>query len=188
MIVGITGNYCSGKSIASVLFLSKGYRIIDVDTIGHEALRAKQDEIVRVFGRGILKEGSIDRTTLGSIIFSNSDEKKKLEAIVHPLMIKQVKLMVRNEKKCVINAALLVEMCLFVLCDFVIGIDVSEVVAIQRGMARDGISRHEAVLRLRAQIPLKEKLQFVDKVIENNKTREEFEKEVRKGVDLMSRW
>jgi dephospho-CoA kinase len=178
MIVGITGCYCSGKSVASTVLQERGYYVIDVDKIGHEALDVKKNEIVRAFGENILHNGSIDRKKLGRLVFVNAGERKKLESIVHPWMIKKVRSITVEQKNTVINAALLIEMCLFVLCDFVIGIDIDQHIAIERGMTRDHLTKGEALRRLKAQIPLKEKLHYVDKVIENNESIEKFKSKV----------
>jgi len=174
MIVGITGNYCSGKDSASMLFSAQGFTVIDVDKVGYEALKAKKEEIVEAFGEGVLTGCQVDRKKLGRVVFSNSEEKKRLESIVHPWMIRKVKSSISGGCETVINAALLVEMCLFVLCDFVLGIQVNEKKALERGMARDVLSHEEVLKIMRSQIPLKQKIQYVDKIIDNNGTFKEF--------------
>jgi dephospho-CoA kinase len=178
MIIGITGCYCSGKNTLCELFAKQGFSIIDVDRIGYIALEAKQTEIIRIFGEDILSEDRIDRKKLGSIIFGDPQKRNELEKIVHPWMIKKVKDLMDIDKNIIINAALLIEMCLFVLCDVVIGIDVREDLAIERGIERDRLPRDEVINRLRAQIPLKEKLHYVDKIIENNHKIDEFRKKI----------
>lgn len=179
MVVGITGNYCSGKNTACAIFEESGYRVIDVDRVGHEALKVKKDEIVRQFGEDVLTGGAVDRKKLGSIVFGSEQAKQELERIVHPWMTREVKLRVAGDGRWVVNAALLVEMCLWVLCDFVIAVTAEEERMIDRAVARDGLSRDEALQRIRSQIPYKEKLHFVDKVIDNNGDVEEFTHEVR---------
>jgi dephospho-CoA kinase len=197
MIVGITGGYCSGKSAASGVFRDLGYEVVDVDRVGHEALEAKRDEVVSAFGAGILNrcetgpresaspggprsgKGAVDRGKLGAVVFADPSEREKLEAIVHPWMIRRVREMIRGKRKVVIDAALLIEMCLFALCDRVLAIETGEEFAVARGMARGGLTREQALLRIRSQIPLKRKIQFVDKVIENNGDIGAFEKKVR---------
>jgi dephospho-CoA kinase len=195
MIVGITGGYCSGKSVASGVLRDLGYEIVEVDRIGHEALEAKRDEVVSAFGKSVLSRGarpspgkptcgrSIDRGKLGDIVFADPAARKKLEAIVHPWMIGRVKETIRGRRKVAIDAALLIEMCLFTLCDTVLGIEVSEETAVRRGMERGGLTREQVLLRVRAQIPLKQKLQFVDKVIDNDGDIGVFEKKVREFVE-----
>ena len=178
MIIGITGCYCSGKNTVCELFAKRGFSIIDVDRIGYIALLEKQTEIICIFGENILSNDRIDRKKLGSVVFGDPQKRNELEKIVHPWMIKKVKDLMDKDKNIIINAALLIEMCLFVLCDIVIGIDVREELAIERGIERDHLPREEILMRLRAQIPLKEKLHYVDKIIENNHGIDEFRKKV----------
>jgi dephospho-CoA kinase len=187
MIVGITGNYCSGKSIASSIFQKHGYEVVDVDLIGHRALEDRRQEIVLAFGRDILEAEQIDRKRLGKIVFNDPERKRKLEEIVHPEMVRMVREAVKKRSDVVINAALLIEMRLNALCEFVIGLDVNDEVAIRRGMERDNLTREEAALRLQAQIPLKEKLHYVDKVIENNGGKQDFEKKILELIRLLGK-
>jgi dephospho-CoA kinase len=168
MIIGVTGPYCAGKNIASSVFKENGFTVIDVDGVGHEALEIKKTEIVRVFGIEILSENSVDRKKLGDKVFKSPAEKEKLESIVHPWMVDRVKTIAGKHQDSVINAALLIEMGLYRICDFVLAVDISDEMAVERGMSRDHLPREEAERRIKAQIPLKEKLDFVDKIIDNN--------------------
>jgi len=186
MVVGITGCYCSGKGTAASVFRGRGYSVVDVDRIGHEALDVKKDDILKTFGKGMAQgsaqSGSIDRKILAGIVFSDPGARGKLEAIVHPWMIGRVKRLLKENEKCVIDAALLIEMCLHVLCDFVLGIDIDEETAVKRGVRRDHVGSEEALKRLRAQIPLKQKIHFVDKIIDNRGDEKDF---VRKVEDVI---
>jgi dephospho-CoA kinase len=187
MVVGITGNYCSGKDLACRIFERAGFHMINVDKIGHEALAVKNREIVDVFGKGMLRNGEIDRKKLGGVVFSDGRQKQMLERIVHPWMIKKVRKEVRECESCVVNAALLIEMCLFPLCDYVVGIDAPWEIAVERAVKREGLTPDEARMRLRAQKPLKGKLHFVDIVIDNSRTIPEFESRVREVVENLLR-
>ena len=126
MVVGITGNFCSGKDVACELFAQAGFRIIDVDSVGHNALEVKTKEVVDAFGKEILDGVKVDRRRLGAIVFEDEGKKKELERIVHPWMITQVRRLATESGDIVINAALLFEMCLFTLCDLVVAILVDE--------------------------------------------------------------
>lgn len=183
MVVGVTGGYCSGKTLACSVFEASGFAGIDVDCIGHEVLEEMKDRVAREFGETVLKEGRIDRKALGTVVFRSLGKKRKLEEILHPSMIRKVEKRVRGERDAVINAALLIEMRLHRLCDFVIALQADEEVVVQRGTKRDGISREEVLLRIGSQIPLKEKLQYVDKVIDNSGTVSELLTRVRRTME-----
>jgi dephospho-CoA kinase len=186
MVVGVTGGYCSGKTLACSIFKELGFAHIDVDQIGHEVLEEMKGKVVREFGRTVLTEGRIDRRALGAVVFGDPEKKRMLEAILHPTMVRRVKQKVREQQNAVVSAALLVEMHLYRLCDFVIAIQIDEELAIRRGMERDGLSRGEAKARIGAQIPLKEKLQYVDKVIDNSGTDSEFRMRVRRTAECLA--
>jgi dephospho-CoA kinase len=183
MVVGVTGGYCSGKTLACSVFEASGFSSIDVDCIGHEVLEEMKDNVAREFGETVLKEGRVDRKALGTAVFRSPEKKSKLEEILHPSMIRIVEKRVRGGRDSVINAALLIEMRLHRLCDFVIALQTDEEVVVQRGMKRDGISREEVLLRIGSQIPIKEKLQYVDKVIDNSGTVSELLTRVRRTME-----
>jgi dephospho-CoA kinase len=186
VVIGVTGGYCCGKSVACALFTRKGYVHIDVDRIGHEVLAENKKEVVEVFGDGVLSGGRIERSVLGRIVFADTEKRRRLEEILHPSMVVHVRRALEGCRNAVIDAALLIEMSLVSFCDFVIGIQVDDEVAILRGMKRDGLSRDETIRRILSQIPLKEKLHYVDKVIENNATVREFRRRVRETIAVLT--
>lgn len=95
-VVGIAGKCCAGKDQVAAILLDRGYREINVDKIGHRALAVKRNAVVDAFGTGILGEdGQIDRRILGSIVFADRSQRKRLEAIFHPWMREQVRLEVQ---------------------------------------------------------------------------------------------
>ena len=183
MVVGVTSGYCSGKTLACSVFEEAGFACIDVDRIGHEVLEEMKERVSEEFGESVLRGERIDRKALGAVVFRNPEKRKKLEKILHPSMIRRVEKRVREEHDVVINAALLIEMRLHRLCDRVIALQADEGAVVRRGMQRDGISREEVLLRIESQIPLKEKLQFVDKVIDNNTTVSGLLKKVRRTME-----
>ena len=86
--IGLTGGIGSGKSEASRLFEHLGATVIDTDLIARELVEPGQpalSEIVHAFGADVLdEEGVLDRARLREKAFSSSDQRKKLEAILHP--------------------------------------------------------------------------------------------------------
>jgi dephospho-CoA kinase len=93
-VLGVAGKCCAGKDLVTHWLLENHWREINVDQVGHRALEALRDEIVREFGSEILRddgEGGIDRARLGRIVFSREDRRKALEAIVHPWMRAEIR-------------------------------------------------------------------------------------------------
>ncbi len=91
IVVGITGKYCAGKNTAADILKEAGYEGIDVDALGHDALRREDERIIERFGSQVAGGGGeIDRRRLGRIVFSDSAALKDLESIVHPGMVAAV--------------------------------------------------------------------------------------------------
>ena len=88
MVVGLTGKYCAGKNEAARVFAERGFRVVDVDRLGHQALEASRDEIAARFGPGVMDpHGGVDRKKLGKLVFGDRKKLRDLEDIVHPLMV-----------------------------------------------------------------------------------------------------
>ena len=131
MILGITGRVGTGKSFAGEQ-LNKifGYTIIELDSIGHQLLKKSQvkQECVTIFGTQILNhDGEINRQELGNIVFQNANQLLKLNNLLHPLILKDVKAkLVSIQKKTCIVGALINEIGLTSLCDLILVIDADD--------------------------------------------------------------
>ncbi len=148
MVVGVAGKIGSGKSAVAGMLADAGYRVIDVDRLGHRALVTERDRIVDAFGRGILfPDGQIDRRRLGELVFHTEEARRRLEAIVHPVMVRGVTTLVTVERAAVvIDAALLYPMGLDTLCDLVFWVRAPLLLRLYRTLVVDG-GRHAIVLR-----------------------------------------
>jgi dephospho-CoA kinase len=182
VVVGVTGNYCSGKNLAASVLQEHGFAQVDVDLIGHQALEHRRGQVIGSFGEQVLTGGFIDRKKLGDVVFEDPERKRELERIVHPWMIREVRRRVARQGSWVINAALLMEMCLFVLCDAVIAVTAERSLLIERAVRRDGVTLEQASRRLDSQMSIKTKLHLVDIVIENNGSENAFREKVREAV------
>lgn len=155
VVLGIAGTYCAGKStIARALALHFNWEHLEVDKLGHEALKACKDRVLEAFGPEIkAPDGSIDRRALGRLVFAKGDMKAVLERIVHPWMHQELmhRMAQTNMSGFIINAALLYPMKLDLLCDTVIQIRAPFLTRLRRAMARDGLDREAALQRLRSQ-------------------------------------
>jgi dephospho-CoA kinase len=108
-IIGLTGLYCAGKNYAAAILERRGVPVLDVDKLGHEAIGAERDAIVRRFGTEVLgKDGTVDRRILGKKVFGKPEELSALEAIVHPAANALTGAWIsRQTGLCAVNAALL---------------------------------------------------------------------------------
>ena len=89
-LVGLTGGIGSGKSAAADIFRSLGVDVVNADDLSREVVQPGQpalDSIAAHFGADILKaDGSLDRASLRTLVFANSEHKSWLEALLHPLI------------------------------------------------------------------------------------------------------
>merc|ERR1712093_11744 len=89
LVVGLTGGIASGKSTVSKLFQSHHVPLIDLDIIARQVVEpgsSTLQKLVSIFGEGIISptDGTLDRPKLGSIIFNDEAQRKRLNAIMHP--------------------------------------------------------------------------------------------------------
>jgi len=144
-------------------------------------------EIVREFGPGVLgPDGALDRKALGAIVFADAARRRRLEALTHPrvqerLARRLAELTAAGFAGIVIfDVALIVESGNYRTMDRLVVVVADEEVQIQRLMSRDGISRDEALRKIRSQMPLSEKVKVAHYVIDNSGDRAATEAQVRR--------
>lgn len=188
--VGLTGGIGSGKSTIASLFVMRGVPVIDTDEIARSLTEPGQDsfdEIVRAFSETIVDENRrIDRNRLRERVFDNADERRRLEAILHPRIRALVrdKLAAIEAPYAVIVVPLLIESGFTDLVNRILVVDVMENVQIQRTAARSGLSEPEIRKIMSAQASRAQRLQAANEVIENNGDRKQLEAE----VERMHQW
>ena len=153
MVVGLSGKYCAGKDIVARIFKAHGFHVIDVDSLGHEALAARAREVISAFGPGVEgPSGTVDRKALGRIVFADPAQRARLEGIVHPYMVARVREEIaRRGGDIVVNAAILQRMGLQVLCGAVVCVTSPFPLRLIRAMRRDKLPLGEAWRRLGSQ-------------------------------------
>lgn len=178
LVIGLTGGIASGKSTVSQMIKEKGIRVVDADIIAKEAVSKGSPalhQIVQTFGEEVLQpNGELNRQQLGAIIFSDEEKRKKLNAIVHPEvrkeMLEQRDEGVSNQETFVVlDIPLLFESKLEGLVDRIIVVYTTPELQLSRLMNRNDLSEEEALNRIHSQQPLEEKCQKADRVIENTK-------------------
>ena len=152
MVVGLTGGYCAGKDVVARVLAARGYTVIDVDALGHDALRVMAAEVFKAFGASVRSpDGSVDRKALGKIVFADPVSLARLELIVHPVMVNDVRRRTAAMGGDVlINAAILHHMGLDLLCDAVVCVRAPLVARVFRAMRRDRLTFCAALSRIRA--------------------------------------
>ncbi len=136
IVLGIVGKVGSGKSLVAELLRERhGFETQDADLYGHRALESERDRLASAFGPAILSpEGPINRRALGELVFSDSGKMLALNSIVHPRMKNDIEKAISSSecKRHAIDAALLFEIGLHELCDFIVTVEAPEDVIIRR--------------------------------------------------------
>jgi dephospho-CoA kinase len=184
-LFGLTGGIASGKSAVAKMLRDRGVPIIDADVLAREVVAPGTDglaEIVKTFGREVLGEdGGLDRKKLAAVVFDDDEKRKKLNAIVHPRVATltfQRAAEQRDEGEPLVcyEAALIVENGLASMFRPLVVVATPEEVQLERAAARDAATIDEVRARIRAQMPLAEKIAVADHVIENTGTLEDLER------------
>ncbi|WP_099352026.1 dephospho-CoA kinase [Fredinandcohnia onubensis] len=179
LTIGLTGGIASGKSTVSQMFKEAGIVVIDADVIARKVVEVGEEayeQIVQSFGKDILlPDETIDRQKLGSVVFFNEEKRLLLNSIVHPAvrkqMIKEKEEHLNNgEETVILDIPLLFESKLTALVDHTLLVYVDYETQLTRLMNRNNLSNGEAEARIQSQMPLKDKIQLADAVIDNNGT------------------
>ena len=179
LVIGLTGGLAAGKSTVSSMFFSLGADVLDADQIVHAQLSVKGrpfNQVVKAFGTEILSRGKIDRRELGRIVFKDSKQLKKIEKIVHPVVKEEIVKKINHFKKRGFKKVLIIEVPLLFesgfnrLMDYTIVVKAKEKQQLSRAVEKFGISRREALRRLRKQMPFKQKVKLADFVINNSRS------------------
>lgn len=176
--IAITGNIASGKSEVEK-FLSKDFPVYDTDKIAHTFL----DKITDFYGYDVFTNGKIDRKKLGDLVFSNLDLKKKLEQIIHPQVKKEILKIFeqeRNKNVIFISVPLLFETGLETLFDKILIVTADENIRLNRLMARNKLTKQDALNRIKSQLPQETKIKKADFIIKNNQSVQALHEEIDK--------
>ncbi len=177
--VGLTGGIGSGKSAVAELFAGLGIDVIDTDAIAHELTRPGGiaiEPIRAAFGGGVIgPDGALDRARMRRLAFADPAAKKKLEAILHPLIREQSDRRAKRAQSeyVILVVPLLVESGIDrSRCQRVLVVDCSEAQQIERAMRRSGLSEEEVREIVAAQARREQRVAQADDLIDNTGARE----------------
>lgn len=172
MKIGLTGSIACGKSTVSAYLRKLGYPIVDADAVsraltapGGAALPALRE----AFGGGVFDGDVLDRRALGTLVFSDARERKRLDALLHPMIIAAV----ARELDALDSAhglvfgdiPLLYECGMERLFARIWVVSAPREAQLERLQTRDGLTRGEALRRIASQMPQQEKMLRADAVI-----------------------
>jgi dephospho-CoA kinase len=178
VIAGLTGGIASGKSVVAGMFRELGAVIVESDRIGHDVILPggpAYDDVVSAFGRSIIREdGTVDRDRLGAIVFHDAGKRQLLESMTHPHIIRVIResvtsaFMSGNAPMVMVESALLYETGLYLGFESIVVVYVERETQKKRLMLRNGLDEAEAEARIASQMPLDEKAQRAQFVIDNS--------------------
>lgn len=191
---GLTGGIGTGKSTVSKIIESEGIKVIDADTIAKEVVE-KNPEILQIvrtqFGSGFFDwRGEFRRKEFGNHIFRFPKQRIKYEGIIMPYIKTAIEKEMKfyeekGEKIIVLDAPTLIENNFHAEMDYLILVCADNSVQIQRVIARDKLTKSEAVSRINAQMPMEQKKEFANIIIDNNNELIDTQKQVYDLIDFM---
>lgn len=185
--IALTGGISTGKSTVCNLFKLHGFLIIDADKIAHKLLDENSSKIAEMFGSEyVSNDGKVIRKELGKIIFSNEENKLKLEALLHPLIkeeiVKQSRLFESQDKPYFIDIPLFFEKMNYPIEKSLV-VYTPKDLQVQRLMKRDNISQEEALLKISNQWDIEKKKDLANMVIDNSKDLKNLQREVERIME-----
>ena len=176
-IIGLTGSIAAGKSTVAGWVRDLGIAIHDADAAVHELLGpdgAAVADILAVFGDDIGSVATgIDRQALGNLVFANPARRKQLEEILHPMVRQHRDSFIHRHKAAhaaviALDVPLLFETGGEAVCDYVIVVHASVKTIIERALSRTGMSAAKLEAILDSQMPIAEKKQRADLLLDTD--------------------
>ncbi|MBK8452029.1 MAG: dephospho-CoA kinase [Thiofilum sp.] len=178
--VGLTGGIGCGKSAAVSRFQSYGVPVVDADLIARQVVAVGEPALlllVEAFGAEILtSDGALNRAKLRQIVFSDAEQLKRLEAILHPLIRERIQQAVESYKNApyvLIDIPLLIEKGYKSLCDRVVVVDCLPEQQVARVLQRDQTTELLIQQIMQTQVPREVRLQHATDVLDNTHTVEQ---------------
>ena len=196
ILVGLTGGVATGKSTVAKMFKQCGAVVIDADELAHAVVKPGKPawrQIVKTFGKAVLNpDRTLNRRELGAIVFRSHTKLRQLEHIIHPRVAReQMRLAKQATKKdpqavVIYDVPLLFEVGIDKRVDNIIVVTADRNTQIARLKKRNGLSRAEAIRRIRTQMPLSKKIRLADIAIDGTLRRQDAMRTIRGAfIDLL---
>ena len=182
--IGLTGGIGSGKSTVSGLLVERGAVLVDADRIAREVLEPGTPglaAVVEAFGEGVLSaDGSLDRAALAAVVFTDDGARRRLDALVHPLVRQRSAELVAaapDDAVLVNDVPLLVETGQAGSYDLVVVVEAERETRVARLVAR-GLTEADARARITAQATDEQRRAVADVVLDNSGSLEQLAAQV----------
>lgn len=194
-LVGLTGGIATGKSTVAAVFREHGIPVIDADAIARKVVEPGKPawhKILQEFGPDVfLSNKQLDRSKLGDLIFNDVEKRKKLNAITHPDIYREIywqtfKYFVQGYPFIVLELPLLFESGhMLNYLHKIIVVTCEEDLQLQRLMERTGFTEVKAKLRIAAQMSLEKKAEMANFVIENSGSERDTREQTVKVINVL---
>ena len=184
LVIGLTGGIGSGKSTVASLFQKKGISVINADILAREVVTPGSDALAQIashFGNDILDtDGALKRSDLRKRVFENSQERRWLENLLHPLIAERVASSIKacNSAYCILESPLLLETDQYKWVNRILVVDVTQQTQLHRTLLRDNSDEKTVRAIIASQISREKRLQRADDVINNELPKESVQQEV----------
>ena len=177
--IGLTGGIASGKSTVLTYFKDKEIPYIDADIVAREVVEPGTkglQAIVDVFGFNVLHDdGTLNREALGAIVFHNEEKRLQLNSCLKEYIRNRIMELTANYEEqdtpvLIYDIPLLIEGEWYTMMDEVWLVYVNELIQIERLMSRNGLTKEDAIARIKSQMRLDDKRSYADVIIDNNGT------------------
>lgn len=187
--IALTGNFGMGKTTALQLFNRLGAYTINIDDVVHVIIDKPPmvKKMSRLLGSDVLSNSrgalSINKKRAATIIFNDANKRRKLERIIHPEVLKEIKRMEMTIARRHPDAVIIFEIPLLFEAgyerhfDMTIAVHATRETALKR-LSKKGFSKDESLKRMNAQMPISRKKMMADFRIDNNGSIEKTEKRV----------
>jgi len=190
--IAVTGGIGSGKSLFCKFLEDRGFVVIKADQLAKELMKSDplvKREITETFGSEVYSNGELNTSLLAKKIFSDSENVKKINSIVHPAVVRQIEkdiaIKFDSEKAVFVEAALIIEAKMEEMFDNIVLITADEKVKIERIIQRDNLTREEILDRIKNQIPDEIKKKKAHFIFLNNGEGSELEQKVELLLSLL---
>ncbi len=183
-VIGLTGGIGSGKSAVSDRFAQHGITIVDADVASRVVVEPGRPALTRIaehFGAELItSSGTLDRALLRSKVFSSEQERKWLEALLHPLIAEEIQSGLANSRSpyTVLVSPLLLETTQHSYVDRILVVDVPVELQLRRTMARDNNSESQVRAIIAAQMARDTRRSRADDLISNDGSLEQLQQQV----------
>lgn len=176
-LIGLTGGIAAGKSTVAGIWTALGAIEIDADVLAREVVQPGTvglERIKNVFGPTVFTDsGSLDRKTLGDIVFNNASRRKELEGIVHPLVrarAQEILASLPEDSMVIYTVPLLVEANVELPFDVIVSVEAPENERAQRLVSSRGMTLEQALARIKAQASAIDRAARADYILNSNQS------------------